>query len=219
MLSIIPARSKSKSIPHKNVKELKGKPLMVWSIETSLSLNLRTVVDTDSEEYAKLAREHGAEVIIRPERFARDNSSTYALLAHQLPLLGVEDKETVILLQPTSPFRDPKELKNAIERFRFSEYDSTISVSPVPHDYHPEEVFIERKFGYVMASGLPISMRKKRRQDYSKAAHPNGQFYIFRAGNLKKGSIYGNRVGVYETKKKGVNINEESDWEKAENYE
>ena len=59
IISFIPARSGSKSVPDKNIKMLGGKPLIAWTIEKSLKLGLRTIVSSDSEEYLKIAREYG----------------------------------------------------------------------------------------------------------------------------------------------------------------
>jgi len=69
ILAVIPARSGSKSLPHKNIKNLNGKPLLAYSIEyaNQSSLISKTIVSTDNEDYAKIAVEYGASVpFLRP---------------------------------------------------------------------------------------------------------------------------------------------------------
>ena len=79
---VIPARSGSKGVPHKNIRKLNGIELLVYSIETAKKIvpPIRIIVSTDSEEYAKIARKHGAEVpFIRPASIALDNSTDFEL--------------------------------------------------------------------------------------------------------------------------------------------
>jgi CMP-N,N'-diacetyllegionaminic acid synthase len=64
IVALIPARSGSKGVPHKNIKLLGDYPLIKWSIaacKAAASIN-RIIVSTDSEEYAQLSRKMGAEV-------------------------------------------------------------------------------------------------------------------------------------------------------------
>ena len=70
VLAVIPARSGSKSIRHKNILLLHGKPMLAYSIDHALSSSLvtRTIVSTDSEEYAEIARDNGAETPFQASR-------------------------------------------------------------------------------------------------------------------------------------------------------
>ena len=73
ILALIPARSGSKGLPNKNIMPLNGKPLIAYSIEHALDtpeIN-RVIVSTDSKEYAKIARDYGAETpFIRPKNIS-----------------------------------------------------------------------------------------------------------------------------------------------------
>ncbi len=85
--SMIPARSGSKGVPDKNIRPLGGKPLIAWSIEASLKTPsiYRTIVSTDSEKYAELARQYGAETpFLRPPELAGDKSTDTECLKHFL---------------------------------------------------------------------------------------------------------------------------------------
>lgn len=233
LIAIIPARSGSKSIKDKNIKLLGGKPLLAWSIETSLKCGLRTIVSTDSEQYAQIARQYGAEVKMRPASLAKDNTSMYETLRSEVP----KDADIVVLLQPTNPLRKSVHIKSAISYFQENpNYDSVISVERVPEKYNPYAMILENKrmvFGKLAGwkekiqsiftgnkykthpSGFPISQRITRRQDLPQAWLPTGDFYIFKADNLKKGSIYGENVMIYECEGT-LNLNILEDWSQAE---
>ena len=84
ILGLIPARGGSKGVPKKNIKIIHGKPLIVWSIEKGLRSKLidKLVVSTDSEEIAQIAKEAGAEVLMRPSELATDTASTQDVMVH-----------------------------------------------------------------------------------------------------------------------------------------
>ena len=75
ILGIIPARAGSKGIPKKNIKLLTGKPLIAYTIEAGLKSNLnKVVVSTDCNEIAKISKDYGCDVIMRPVNLARDET-------------------------------------------------------------------------------------------------------------------------------------------------
>ncbi|BDW77800.1 hypothetical protein BFINE_35950 [Bacteroides finegoldii DSM 17565] len=78
-IAIIPARSGSKGLKDKNIIELCGKPLMAYSIEAALGTGLfeHVIVSTDSEHYADISRQYGAETMMRGERLSDDKATTY----------------------------------------------------------------------------------------------------------------------------------------------
>ena len=85
-IAIIPARGGSKGVPGKNIKILAGKPLIVHTIEHALMARQvnRTIVSTDDAEIAHIARQNGAEVVMRPPELATDGASSEAALLHAL---------------------------------------------------------------------------------------------------------------------------------------
>jgi len=87
ILCIIPARSGSKSLVDKNIKNFKGKPLLAWSIQhakqSKYCEQMRIIVSTDSQEYADIAKQWGAEVpFVRPSELAGDLSTDYEFINH-----------------------------------------------------------------------------------------------------------------------------------------
>ncbi len=111
VLAIIPARGGSKGIPRKNIKDFGGYPLIAYSILAGLRSKLvtRTIISTDDEEIAAVARAYGAEVpFLRPEEFARDNTTDLPVYKHALEWLYEHEDyrpDVVVQLRPTSPIR------------------------------------------------------------------------------------------------------------------
>lgn len=215
--AFIPARAGSKSIPNKNVKELGGKPLIAWSIEKAFAAGIqRVVVSTDGEEIAKIARQYGAEVLMRPQELAKDETPMFDVLKSEVPKI-TPIPEIVVLLQPTSPFRELVHVKTAISLLsnNLDQYDCLISAERVPEKWHPNQVIVNTPTGHKMANGAPISQRKTRRQDFEEAWVPTGSIYAFKTSNLEKGSLYGDKTLILETDGT-VNINSPEDFAAAE---
>ena len=79
-LAIIPARSGSKGLKDKNIKELNGKPLIAYAILEAQKTNIFDAihVSTDSEKYAEIAKKWGAdEPFLRSAEFAADDATTW----------------------------------------------------------------------------------------------------------------------------------------------
>ena len=112
-IGVITARGGSKGIPKKNIKPLLGKPLIYYTIaEAKKSKSLtRLFVSTDDEKIAKISREYGVEVIMRPAKFATDESRTELALVHVIESLREKEgyeADAVVTLEPTSPLRTAK---------------------------------------------------------------------------------------------------------------
>jgi YrbI family 3-deoxy-D-manno-octulosonate 8-phosphate phosphatase len=114
ILALIPARGGSKGIPHKNIRNIAGYPLITWSIAAAKQATCvtRVIVSTDDEEIAAIAREYGAETpFLRPAELAQDQTTDLPVFEHALQWLEEHENyepEIVIQLRPTSPIR-PKD--------------------------------------------------------------------------------------------------------------
>ena len=115
-LGIIPARGGSKGIRNKNIRAFAGKPLIAYAIDAAKKSRYlsRTVVSTESEEIARVAKEYGAEVpFLRPKELAEDTSKVFDAIAHLLEKLKTDEgyaPDYIVLLQPTSPLRTAKDI-------------------------------------------------------------------------------------------------------------
>lgn len=180
-LGIIPARSKSKSIKNKNLIDLGGKPLIAWTIEESLNSNIdKIIVSTNSKKIAKVAEDYGAEVpFIRPQYLASDIAHTGEVIKHASEMMG-DEYDTVITLQPTTPFRKKKHINISLNRFNKSNYDSFITLCKVgfPPEWYIDLYFCgkgELWFPYWDRTVSPFQMERQELPTYYK---PNGAIYI-----------------------------------------
>lgn len=138
ILCIIPARCGSKTLKHKNIREIAGKPLMVWSIEQALASDLIdiVIVSTDSDEYAECALKYGANVpFLRPDSIAQDNSTDLDVFIHALSWLKQNENyipDFCVHLRPTYPIRKVQDIDKCIDiLMKNNNYDSIRSIAPV----------------------------------------------------------------------------------------
>lgn len=134
VLCVIPARGGSKRVPRKNLLDVGGKPLIVWTIEQARAVpKLDVLVSTDDEEIAEVARAAGARVPwLRPAELAQDTTPTEPVVRHAIEAVTGERgrPETVMLLQATSPVRRGDTLARAMDQFRATGVDSMVGVAP-----------------------------------------------------------------------------------------
>lgn len=134
VLCVIPARGGSKGVPRKNLRDVAGKPLIVWTVEQALAVaELDVLVSTDDEEIADVARAAGARVPwLRPAELAQDTTPTEPVVRHAIEAVTEEQgrPEVVMLLQATSPVRRDDTLGRAVQEFRATGVDSMVGVVP-----------------------------------------------------------------------------------------
>lgn len=137
-IAIIPARSGSKGLPDKNIRFVNGKPLIAYTIEAALQSGcFDTVhVSTDSEKYAEIAREYGAdEPFLRSPELASDTASSWDAVREVLAKYSALGKtfDTMMLMQPTSPLRTAQDVKDAYALMQEKNAKSVIAVCEVDH--------------------------------------------------------------------------------------
>lgn len=221
ILGLIPARGGSKGIPGKNIKPLRGKPLLQYSIEAAKRSQLlsRIVLSSDDEKIMTTAKKLGLEVPFqRPAELAGESTGSLAVLQHAVQVFANEGEkfEAVCLLQPTSPFRRDGLIDEAIEKFIQGGFDSLISVREVPSDFNPHWVFEAENGSLKIATGEDQII--SRRQDLPKAYHRDGAIYLVRTEVLMdQHSLYGKNIGFIDTTGDPyVNVDTPEDWEEAE---
>jgi len=137
-IAIITARSGSKGLKDKNIKLLNGKPLMAYTINAAIDSGIfKTVmVSTDSERYARIAIEYGAEVpFLRSSGNSEDTASSWDVVVEVLSEYQKRGClfDTVCLLQPTSPMRTAKDIRNAYEFLEKTQGDAVTGVCECEH--------------------------------------------------------------------------------------
>lgn len=134
ILGIIPARGSSKRFPNKNIRMLAGKPLVAWTIEAAQKANRITdyLVTSDALLITDIAKNYGAPVpFIRPPELATDTVRNIEVVAHALKFMETEKQivyDIIVLLQPTSPIRNPAHIDQAVDLLWQSDLDSAVSV-------------------------------------------------------------------------------------------
>ena len=132
-LAVITARSGSKGIKNKNIRQLNGKPLIAYTIESALQSHYidEVMVSTDSDVYADIAKKFGAVVpFLRSNRNSEDMSKSVDVLLEVLDEYEKREKyfDNIVMLQPTSPLRTYKNLNEAFDLFYEKNADSVVSV-------------------------------------------------------------------------------------------
>ena len=217
-LGIIPARGGSKSIPWKNITKLNGKHLIVYTIEAALASKLNSViVSTDSEKISKVAKDNGAEVMMRPVELAQDDTPTLPVLQHVVANLD-EKFDYVVCLQPTSPLRTAKHIDEALELFESDpDADSLVSVMHVPHNMNPYSI-MELKDGY-LTNYINQEELLLRRQDKPKFYARNGAaICLTKTIRLHKYIFGGKILPYFMDKMESIDIDDEDDLMMAEGY-
>ena len=186
IISIIPARGGSKGLPKKNILELAGKPLIAWTIESSLKSKYisKTIVSSDCDEILNISSKYGSEILKRPDELARDTTPTEPVVEHILQnIKDLGNYSYLVLLQPTSPLRDEKDIDEAISKL-IQEKDATALISVKEIDNKILKAFKINNNGYLEG----ISNNKypfMRRQDLPKVFMPNGAIYIIKKEEFK----------------------------------
>ena len=168
IITIIPARGGSKSLPKKNILSLNGKPLLCYSVDYSLRSELvtSTVVSTDSKEIADIAKSSGASVpFLRPSKYARDDTRDYPVIRHALDFF--EDQGQIfdfyVLLRPTSPLRPSGLIEKAFEILE-DNIDATSVRSMARIKEHPYRVWRQNDdksvCGFIKTEVEPYNMQR-----------------------------------------------------------
>lgn len=135
VVAFIFARGGSKGLPGKNIRKLRGKPLIAWSIEQALSVKRidRVIVSTDSEDIAEVARQYGAEVpFIRPAELARDDSPEWLSWRHALNFLLETTgafPDAMVSVPTTGPLRLAIDIEKSIDEYIKGDADIVITIT------------------------------------------------------------------------------------------
>lgn len=214
-IAIIPARSGSKGLKDKNIKNLCGKPLLAYTIEAALNSNIfdEVIVSTDSNEYGKIAESFGATYFERSKELAEDSSPTYVVIEDILN--KINSIEYFVLLQPTSPLRNEKHIKEACDKFElnYDKYDFLVSVKEAEHN----EDLVKQIDEDNSLKNFNKDFSNYKRQG-SKYYEPNGAIFIGKPKQyLEHKHFFGDKaIAYYMNKKDSIDIDDEIDFKIAE---
>lgn len=222
IVGIVPARGGSKSIPRKNVKLLGGIPLIAYSIEAGLRSKYldRVIVSTDDPEIAAVAREWGAEVpFMRPAELAGDLATDLPVFEHALRWLEEEGYrcDAVVQLRPTSPFRPPACVDEAVEVLLSGNADSVRGITPSGQNpykmWRIEDGMMQPLLDSEFAE--PYNMP---RQELPDTFWQTGHVEVIRTATiLEMGSMTGHRIAPYVLDPAyAIDLDNELQWKFAE---
>jgi N-acylneuraminate cytidylyltransferase len=227
VLAIIPARGGSKGIPRKNIRPFSGFPLIAWSIAAARQSRTvtRTLVSTDDEEIAAVARSFGAETpFLRPAALAQDGTTDLPVYLHALNWLAENENyraEVVVQLRPTSPIRPRDCIDGAVHLLlEHPEADCVRGVVPAgqnPHKMWRLDPETGRMLPLLTVPGLPEPYNAPRQvlpTVYWQTGHIDA---IRPATILEKGSMTGEVLfPLVIDPRFTVDLDTPNDWAKAE---
>ena len=223
VLAITLARGGSKSVPKKNIREIKGIPLIAYTINEAKKSKFisRYIVSTDNEEIRQVAIKCGVDVpFLRPAEFSSDTASSVSALQHAVDWIENHDQikyDFVIELMCTNPMKIASDIDACISKLITSKADSVIAVHKLD-DHHPARIkkIVNDK---IVDFCLPETP-EMRRQDLKPDAYiRSGSIYALKRDHLM---IEGQRFGSFNSRpyilppERAVNVDTEIDFLIAE---
>lgn len=210
IIAVIPARSGSKSVPHKNITDLNGYPMLAYSIAVARIAGIeRVLLSTDCSDYMKIGQQYGAETpFVRPPEYSTDKSSDFDFMNHAMNWVYEKEgqiPEYWVHLRPTTPLRDPLIILDAIEKIR-NDMNSTSLRSGHLATESPLKWFMKDDNDYFkpLLNNLSAQDTNLPRQHFDDVYIPNGYVDIIRSSfamNNNQKCIHGSKMIVFETEK------------------
>ena len=222
-LFLIPARGGSRGVPGKNIRLLAGKPLIVYSIEHALKVApdaTDVIVSTDSEEIADIAKTAGASIpFLRPAHLATSTATTRDVILHAADVLkDKKDYDRVVLLQPTSPFRNIEDIYKAMDLFETKKPDMVVTVKPALTNPYLN-AYERREDGSLFISKGDGTV--SRRQDAPPVWEFDGSIYVIGLESLRNTEFISQMriiLPVINSAEHNIDIDSEPDFLLAEYY-
>lgn len=204
-IAVIPARKGSKGLKNKNLLKIDNKTLIERTIEFAIESKLfsRIILTTDY----KNINNNKIEYRKRPKELSKENTTMAEVVKDVIENCNINKEDNIILLQPTSPFRNKKDLKKVIEQLRF--FDSSITVKEV--EINTELIFSSKNKNELKTKN--IDNKKTNRQFNEIKYIPNGNIFGIRVRDfLVNNSFYGKTIGYVEQYGKyNIDINKKED--------
>lgn len=180
LLAVITARAGSKRLKNKNLTLLNKKPLIYWTIKLAQKISeiKKIVISTDSSKILNVSRKYGLKTNwLRPKKIAKDNSTSEEVVKHAYLKEKEEgfNADAIILLQPTSPYRNLKLIKKAIKIFKKNPKIPLISVSKLK--YNNKILALSKKKLFLLRNQKKIFL-------------PNGSVFIIDSKQAYKSKNY-----------------------------
>ena len=219
MIALIPARSGSKRVKDKNIRDLGGWPLMRWTVETAKQCGFeKIIVSSDSEDYLKMAWAWGVEGVLRPPEFCQDSSTDADAINHAILWYRIEPgRDIIVYLRPTTPFRTVTLIKTAIETFRNAGENATSLRSVEEMTESALKCFEVSHFGFLKPIAKSMIDANLPNQLVPKTYKGNGYIDIIKPQQALTGDLWGDKCIGFITPRT-VEIDTEYDFWYAEKW-
>jgi CMP-N-acetylneuraminic acid synthetase len=220
--ALIPCRKGSKGINLKNLKDLAGKRIWMWTMEAAIKSKICDLIVLSSDGgFANgdlgLVDPSDSKIVMdneRPEEYARDDSTSDEMLVYYAR--KYPEIDMWCLLQVTSPFRSYMDIRKAYKMAQNKKYDSIVSVTPNPCMFWIEKAVGIKDKDYAIATYHVYKrpMRQERKDWYME----NGAVYFTPKYVLENlGNRLGGSIGLYKMpQERSMEIDTPFDWEIAE---
>ena len=218
VVAVVPARGGSKGIPGKNTVELGGRPLLVWTVDAALRSGVcdRVIVSSDDEEILTVAERAGAERWLRDVGLGDDHVHAVHPVLEVVEALGQrgEHPGLVLMLLPTSPFRSPEHIAEAVALYRKTRPPSVISVTRLDKQLIHLRNMSESG---VLEPFAPFDQLTAQRQEQSPLFGLNGSIYVADAAQLLSSRTFHvpGAIGYEMATQASIDINEPEDLQYA----
>ncbi len=220
ILAVVPARSGSKGIPHKNMQKLGDTSLIGWAGKTLAPVSCidRRIISTDSAAYASEGERYGLEApFLRPAELSTDSAGAVETIQHALSSVERLTHQTfdiVLVVEPTSPLRVPADIERTAQCLVSTASDSVVTVSPLPRKFHPLKMLrlAQHELSFYTHEGRAVTGRQALEQLYWR----NGVCYaVTRSCLMEHGTLFGRRCTPLLIEHEVVNIDEPWEFEWA----
>lgn len=212
VLAVIPARCGSKGFPNKNISKLGDKTLLELAVKVGLDCKSvdDVYVSTDCKEYESIAVKARAKSLgLRSEEFATDSAKSIDVVIDLINRLE-DSYDYLVLLQPTSPIREPQDIENMINLLKEKDADACVSMTQFeePHPFKLKNIDSD---GYVK-SFIDGTTSEVPRQSLPKAYALNGAIYVTNIKNILEEKTFLPKKTVSYIMNTNINIDSEEDF-------
>lgn len=203
VLALITARSGSKSIDNKNLQTIAGRTLLEWTASAAVRAGCFSdvLISTDSTRYVADVLPYGVHApFIRPKHLAGDFATDLDVIKHTIEFLNTNHiyPEFIAHLRPTSPLRDPEELRMLVKDFSSEkhEFSAARSVHRMSETaYKCFEVSESGNLVRVFTRESDIDLLNRPKEEFPESFKPNGYLDLISVSHVKKfDALHGNRV-------------------------
>ena len=212
ILAVVPARCGSKGSPNKNIAKINNKTLLELAVNVGIDCDIinDVYVSTDCNNYEEIAISAGAKSLgLRPENLANDTAKSIDVIIDLLSKLE-NIYDYLVLLQPTSPIREPRDIINMVKLIEEKDVDASVSVSlfEEPHPYKLKKIgsnnYIE---SFVKGTTSEVS-----RQTLPKVYALNGSLYVTKIDTILNQKTFLPEKTIPYIMDSNINIDSEEDY-------